>query len=202
MAAVCPTNAPPSLILVNDRPRGLPYAGLIMPRHLTLPVALFLTFAAAGCGSQSPVSESAPATQPGTAAASTPAVANGRPVEITANDTMKFSVVEIHAKRGERLSVTLINKGTTPKFSMGHNWILLAAATDVDGFLTAAAQSPTTDYVPAGNPSLTLAATKLLGPGEQDTATFTAPAAAGQFPFLCSYPGHAQVGMRGVLIVD
>ena len=202
MTAVCPTNAPPSLILVNDRPPGVPYAGLIMPRHLTLPVALFLTFAAAGCGSQSPISESASAAQPGSAAANTPAPANGRPIEITANDTMKFSVLEIHAKPGERLSVTLINKGTTPKFSMGHNWILLAATTDVAAFLTAAAESPTTDYVPAGNPSLTLASTKLLGPGEQDTATFTAPAAAGQFPFLCSYPGHAQVGMRGVLIVD
>ena len=40
---------------------------------------------------------------------------------------MKFIVIEIRAKAGERLSVTLVNKGTTPKFSMGHNWVLLGA---------------------------------------------------------------------------
>jgi len=190
------------LILVNDRPARRPYAGRIMPRYLISPLALLLTLAAAGCGSSTPVGEAASAAPAGRATPSTAAAAKGRPIEITANDTMKFSVVEIHAKAGERLSVTLINQGTTPKFSMGHNWILLGATADVDAFLTAAAQSPTTDYVPAGNPPLSLAATKLLGPGESDTVTFTAPASAGRFPFLCSYPGHAQVGMRGVLIVD
>ena len=115
---------------------------------------------------------------------------------------MKFSTVEIRAKAGERLRVTLVNQGVTPKFSMGHNWILLTAAADIDGFLTAAAESPTTDYVPASRRSGILASTKLLGPGEQDTAAFTAPAAPGRYPFLCSFPGHAQVGMRGVLIVE
>jgi len=34
------------------------------------------------------------------------------------------------------------------------------------------------------------------------TATFAAPAAPGRYPFICSFPGHAQVGMRGVLIVE
>jgi azurin len=85
---------------------------------------------------------------------------------------------------------------------MGHNWILLAGSADVNAFLAAAAEAPTTDYVPTAKAGDMLASTKLLGPGEQDSATFTAPAAPGQFPFLCSYPGHAQVGMRGVLIVN
>jgi len=191
------------LILVNDRLAREPYAGLIMSRHLTLPVALILALAVAGCQGPEPSGPEAAA-----AAASTPAGAgapiahDGRPIAIAANDTMKFSVVEIHAKPGERISVTLINKGTTPKFSMGHNWILLAGPADVDAFLAAAAEAPTTDYVPAAKAAQMLASTKLLGPGEQDTATFTAPATPGQFPFLCSYPGHAQVGMRGVLIVN
>ena len=115
---------------------------------------------------------------------------------------MKFSVVEIRAKAGERLGVTLVNKGTTPKFSMGHNWVLLALTADVDGFLAAAAEAPTTEYVPAARRGDILASTKLLGPGEKDTATFTVPSAPGRYPFVCSFPGHAQVGMRGVLIVE
>lgn len=115
---------------------------------------------------------------------------------------MKYSIVELRAKAGERLSVTLVNTGTTPKFSMGHNWLLLTAAADVDAFLIAAAEAATADYVPAAKSAEILAATKLLGPAERDTVTFAAPAAPARYPFLCSFPGHAQVGMRGVLVVE
>ena len=61
---------------------------------------------------------------------------------------MKFSVTEITAKPGEKLSVTLVNIGTTPKFSMGHNWLLLATGVDIQPFLVASAEAVTTDYVP------------------------------------------------------
>ena len=116
---------------------------------------------------------------------------------------MKFSVTEIVAKPGEKLSVTLVNIGTTPKFSMGHNWLLLDTGVDIQPFLVASAEAVTTDYVPrATHGNKVLAATKLLGPKERDTVTFTAPAAAGRYDFLCSFPGHYQVGMRGVLIVQ
>ena len=46
-----------------------------------------------------------------------------------------------------------------------------------------------------------VAATKLLGPNERDTVTFTAPTTPGRYDFFCTFPGHYQVGMRGVLIV-
>jgi azurin len=152
---------------------------------------------APAAGAPAPAS-AAPAAAPATA----PAVHDGRAVEITANDTMKFSVTEIRAKAGERLSVTLANAGSAPKFSMGHNWVLLALTTDVDAFLAAAAEAPTTDYIPAGRQADILTATKLLGPNERDTVTFTVPSAPGRYPFVCSFPGHAQVGMKGVLIVE
>jgi len=89
-----------------------------------------------------------------------------------------------------------------PKFSMGHNWLLLAAKVDVNAFATVAADAPTTDYVPASRRAEIVAATKLLGPNEQDTVTFNAPAAPGRYDFICSFPGHFAVGMRGVLIVE
>ena len=115
---------------------------------------------------------------------------------------MKFSVTEIAAKPGEKLSITLVNVGTTPKFSMGHNWVLLAAGVDLPAFVIAAAEAVTSDYVPRSDVGTKiLAATKLLGPGERDTATFTAPTTPGRYEFICSFPGHYQVGMRGVLIV-
>jgi azurin len=128
--------------------------------------------------------------------------ASGRAVEITANDTMKFSITEIRAKPGESLSVTLSNVGTMPKFSMGHNWILLKSASVVDAFIAEAPQAATTDYIPQSKKDDILAHTKLLGPKEKDTVTFQAPKEPGKYPFLCSFPGHVQVGMRGDLIVE
>jgi azurin len=171
-------------------------------RHALLPV-LLLGLAVAACGTPSPPPGAATSSTAAPAgAASGPVVHDGRKIEITGNDTMKFSLVEIRAKAGERLSVTLVNKGSTPKFSMGHNWVLLAASADLDAFVLAAAEAPTTEYIPAGKRNEILAATKLLGPAEQDTVTFSAPATPGTYPYLCSFPGHFQVGMRGVLIVE
>lgn len=165
-----------------------------MTRHIALLTLLIAT----GCTSQ-------PATPPASAPAAgapaaTPAAA-ARAVEITGNDSMKFNLTEIVASPGETLAVTLVNTGTTPKFSMGHNWVLLAAGTDPQAFVVAAAEAVTTDYVPAALTSQVVAATKLLGPKERDTVTFTVPATPGRYEYVCSFPGHFQVGMRGVLIV-
>lgn len=159
---------------------------------------------ASGCGRQENSGSTSTAT-PAPAEASAPArpaPAEGRAIEITGNDAMKFSVTEIRATPGEALAVTLKNVGTMPKFSMGHNWVLIAANVNVEGFATDAAQAVKTDYVPAVKPKRVLAATKLLGPGESDTVRFYAPDKPGRYPFICSFPGHFQVGMKGELIVE
>ena len=177
-----------------------------MTRHVAIS-ALLIAALGTGC-SNPPANENADTTAPaaGTSApAKAPATTthDGRAIEVTGDDTIKFNVTEITAKPGEKLSVTLVNTGTTPKFSMGLNWVLLAGDTDVPAFLQAAAEAVTTDYVPAGDQGAKiLAATKLLGPNERDTVTFTAPTEPGRYEFICSFPGHYQVGMRGVLIVQ
>lgn len=161
-----------------------------------------------GCGKKendpgstsTPRATSAPSSTDSPATAST--VANGRPIEITGNDSMKFSVTEIKATPGEALTVTLINTGTMPKMSMGHNWVLLKSADVAEAFVNDAAQAPTTDYIPQQHRGDMLAHTKLLGPKERDSVTFQAPNEKGRYPFLCSFPGHYQVGMRGELIVE
>jgi azurin len=203
MPRVCLQESVASLIRRNERPPAGRYAGSIMTTRHALPFALLLGLAVAGCSS--PAGDSSPAASgsaasPAAGAAST--THDGRKVEITANDLMKFSITEIRAKAGERISVTLVNQGKAPKFSMGHNFVLLTPTANTDAFVTAAAESPTTEYIPAAKKAEIVVATKLLGPGEKDTVTFTAPSDAGKSPFLCSFPGHAQVGMRGFLIVE
>jgi azurin len=170
-------------------------------------LSLATVFLLAGCGKKSgsdasgaSANEAVSSPSGGSTAAQSPA--SGRAVEITANDTMKFSVTEIRAKRGEPLSVTLVNVGSTPKFSMGHNWVLLKKNADVDAFVNEAMNAAATDYIPDSQKDSILAHTKLLGPKEKDTATFNAPSEPGRYVFLCSFPGHYQVGMKGELVVE
>lgn len=158
-----------------------------------------------GCGKKEPsagAAASSNGSSPASSSGTAPTAASGRVIEITGNDTMKFSVTEIHAKRGETLSVTLVNVGTMPKLSMGHNWVLLKNPGVVEAFVLEAPQAATTDYIPQNRKGDMIAHTKLLGPKEKDTVTFQAPAQAGRYPFVCSFPGHYQVGMKGELIVE
>jgi azurin len=147
----------------------------------------------AGCGKST-----APAA--GAAPAAAPAADGVRTVAITADDAMKFSVTEIRAQPGEKLRVSLKNVGRMPKQAMGHNWVLLVPLPDNEVLALAqgaAARAP--DYIPADAAKI-LAHTRLLGPNESDTIEFAAPAAPGEYPFVCTFPGHAAL-MRGKLIV-
>lgn len=126
--------------------------------------------------------------------------ADARAVEISGNDQMKFSVATIEAKAGEQLKVVFKNAGTLPKQAMGHNWVLLKKGSDVAAFGSAAAGAVGTDYIPANQKDKVIAHTKVLGPKETQEITFTVPSEAGDYPFLCSFPGHFAL-MKGTLKV-
>lgn len=124
-----------------------------------------------------------------------------RLVSITANDTLQFNVTEIKAKSGEKLRIRLTNIGKMPKQSMAHNWVLLKPMDTpaINAFgIQASAAGP--EYLPKDKSQI-IAHTKMLGPGESDLIELTAPAASGQYPFICSFPGHYAV-MKGILIVE
>ncbi|MEO7166902.1 MAG: plastocyanin/azurin family copper-binding protein [Chthoniobacterales bacterium] len=124
-------------------------------------------------------------------------------VVIHADDHMKFDVTAFEVTRGQKVSVTLKNVGTTPKFSMGHNFLLLdrnVNEQNVTKFLDAASTEASNDYVPPGSKDV-LAHTKLLGPGESDTVTFDAPQVPGVYLYLCSFPGHYSQGTKGFMTV-
>lgn len=125
----------------------------------------------------------------------------GRTVTITGNDTMKFDVTSITAKPGERLHVVLKSTGTAPKAAMAHNFVLLKEGADAQAFATAAMNARDTDFIPADQKDKIIAHTALAGPGETVDASFTAPTKPGTYTFLCSFPGHFAVGMRGELVV-
>ena len=134
--------------------------------------------------------------------AQAPAAASGpREVDIEAGDTMKYSVTAIDAKPGEEIKVVLTNTGSQPKEVMGHNWVLLKPGTDVAAFDAAAVSAKDTGYIPASLQSQIVAKIDLLGPRKSGEADFTVPTTPGEYPFLCTFPAHYQVGMKGTLTV-
>ncbi|MDQ3349875.1 MAG: plastocyanin/azurin family copper-binding protein, partial [Acidobacteriota bacterium] len=139
--------------------------------------------------------------KPAAPAATKAGKAAGRTIEITGGDDMKFSVTSIQAKPGEMLHVVLKTVGKIPKVAMAHNFVALKLGVDAAKFSQDAMTARDTEYVPASRKADILAATALAGPGETVEVTFKAPAKAGTYPYVCSFPGHFAAGMRGDLIV-
>ncbi len=151
--------------------------------------------ALAGCCKKDDVSPPAGSTS------ATTSVSDIVTVEITANDSMKYSINSIEAKPGQEVKVTLTNIGTMPKSAMGHNFVLLEKGVDPNEFVDAAAATAEADYIPESMKDKVIAHTKLLGPKQSDEITFKAPTEPGDYTFLCSFPAHFNSGMHGVLAV-
>lgn len=117
------------------------------------------------------------------------------------DNTMKFDVSSITAAPGETIKIVLTNVATLPKEVMGHNWVLLTAGTDPVVFAAAATGDAANGYISAKLKDKVVAAIRLLGPNEVGEVTFKVPAAPGDYPFLCSFPAHCVVGMKGMLTV-
>jgi azurin len=169
--------------------------------NIRLPLCLTLAAVAlSGCGQKETASAPAAAAPAAAAPAAAPAAAAPRVIEITANDTMKFNLVSIEAKVGETIKIVLTNNGTLPKEAMGHNLVILKPGTDGAAFSAAAMTAKATDYVPDSLKDQVIAHTKLLGPKGTDEIVLK-DLKAGEYPYLCSFPAHFAVGMKGVLIV-
>lgn len=166
-------------------------------------VALMALMVSAGCKPSAP---EAPAGTVASAAQTASMSARGTPeapreIKIEVSDSMKFSVTQLTAAPGETLRVVLVNSGRAPKEAMGHNWVLLAAGVDATAYVNAAVGAKATDYLPAARAGDVLAHTKLLGGGARDAIVFTVPSAAGDYTYVCTFPAHLQLGMKGVLTV-
>ncbi len=123
-------------------------------------------------------------------------------VEITANDQMKFDIAAFDVTPGQTVVVTLKNIGIQPKASMGHDFIVLKQNVNAIRFVDANSPYAAKGQLAPETEKDVVAHTKLLGPGESDTITFTAPYVKGPYEFLCSFPGHYGAGMKGVMNVQ
>ena len=115
----------------------------------------------------------------------------------TVGDTMAYNTTNLEAKAGSTVKLTLKNNATSP--AMQHDWVLVQPGSEQEVSLAGITAGAAKDFIPE-SPKI-IAHTKLTKPGETDTVTFTAPATAGDYPFICTFPGHYPM-MKGVLKVN
>lgn len=104
---------------------------------------------------------------------------------------------ELTAVAGSEITITFNNPD-----AIQHNLVLCkpgtadaVAALATEMMTKDAAGAMTKGFIPESDDIII--ATKLLNGGESDTLKFTAPAEPGDYPYICTFPGHAM--MRGVL---
>ncbi len=130
-------------------------------------------------------------------------------ITITGEGTLQasgfyYNIRTIHVRPGQKVRLTFKNVGKMPKAAGGHQFILLRKSARITTFVTQATNAGLSkDYIPQKEEARKkmLAHTALLGPGEAETITFTAPESTGTYPFLCAFPGHFAT-MKGKLIVE
>ncbi len=124
-----------------------------------------------------------------------------RTVEIVGTDNMKFSVTSIEAEAGEEITIKLTTKSQIPKSAMAHNVVVIDKDANVDEVAMASMQARDNNYIAPNYKDQIVAATALAGGGETVEVTFTVPEEPGNYEYICSFPGHYQAGMKGILTV-
>ena len=123
-------------------------------------------------------------------------------VYIEGYDNLVYSVEEIKASPGERMQITLKTVSDLPANQMAHNWVLLTKNTNAQSFINEGLDNKNNDYIDPALENRIIVKTEMLAGGEQETITFTAPEKAGEYMYVCTFPGHFQAGMKGWLIVE
>jgi uncharacterized protein len=111
---------------------------------------------------------------------------------------LKFDLAELTVAPNQLVEIVFSNPD-----AMQHNFVLGAsgALEAIGNAADKLAQSPTglaQNYVP--DMPQVLFSTKLIEPGETARFQFRAPATAGQYPYICTFPAHWRI-MNGTLYV-
>lgn len=127
------------------------------------------------------------------------AIADARPIEITAGKNLTYETTTFKVKRGEAIALTLNNPDVVP-----HNWALvkpgkLQAVGEEANKLVGDPEALIRQYAPQTDDVICY--TDIADPGQSFTIYFRVPDAPGRYPYLCTFPGHWMV-MNGEMIVE
>jgi azurin len=107
---------------------------------------------------------------------------------------MKFSIESFTVKPSQRVKITFTNPD-----EMQHNLVVIRPGTTeaVGTLADAMARTPDAaerNYIPPTPDVIT--STKLADPNETVTLEFVAPRQTGDYPYVCTFPGHWRI-MKG-----
>ncbi|MDX1586316.1 MAG: plastocyanin/azurin family copper-binding protein [Balneolaceae bacterium] len=123
-------------------------------------------------------------------------------IEMEGTDNLKFTVKEITARPGQKITVKLTTVSDYPKAAMAHNFVLLTADADATKVANLSARAVENDYIAPSMTDRIIAYTAMAGGGETVEVTFKAPGEPGEYEYICTFPGHFAAGMKGTLIVE
>jgi putative heme-binding domain-containing protein len=126
------------------------------------------------------------------------AIEGARELRVEAGKNLTFVTRSLTVRPGEPIKLVFANPDVVP-----HNWVLirpgsLARVGDLVNRLVADPEAARRHYVPQSDD--VLAYTDIVPPTQEFVIYFRAPQQPGQYPFLCSFPGHWMV-MNGLLSV-
>ena len=122
----------------------------------------------------------------------------GNLISVQAAAELQFSPKELTVPPNSKVRLSFTN----PDIMM-HNWVLITPGS-VDEIgkladeLAASGQGVEKEYLPDSDKILV--ASKLLGPKGEQELVFQAPSEPGNYPYICTFPGHWRI-MQGTLIV-
>ena len=108
---------------------------------------------------------------------------------------MKYNVPLIKAEAGTTIQIVFSNNATMD--IMKHNIVVLKSKEAIEEVGKAAINA--TNYLPE-SPNI-IAASEMIGPGETTNLVVQIPTEKGEYPFICTFPGHYQV-MQGKIVVN
>lgn len=124
----------------------------------------------------------------------------GESVEV--NGETYYLLEGISAETGEELTFNLTTISALPASSMAHNFVLLEGGANAQEFVNASMSAKDNNYIAPDMTNMILTHSDMVGGGESTSVTFNAPEEAGDYEYLCSFPGHFAAGMKGILSVQ
>ena len=124
-----------------------------------------------------------------------------RTVEVTGMDNLKYDKTLIEASPGETIRLVFKVESNVPPAAMSHNIAILPQDMDKNAFAMASMGARDNEYIAPDYEDKLIAYTEMIGGGEISTVEFTVPETAGDYDFICTFPGHYQGGMVGILRV-
>ena len=124
-----------------------------------------------------------------------------RTIEITGLDNLKYDQTVIEASPGETIKLVFKVVSNVPPQAMSHNIAILPQDMDTDAFAMASMMAADNEYIAPEYEDDLIAYTEMIGGGETSIVEFTVPEETGDYDFICTFPGHYQGGMVGILRV-